>query len=141
MPHVVSKNYTKCGNTPGLSRISRPFLRESPSSAIWLRGFGDWDQIIDPGFSGRIEAAVFCEPRKQAFAGFPLAFNFGLNNRQSEFGKMQLQRFQHAHQNRATLRPREVFSWCGRFCGPERPSEEIVRLRCWYFPLPDAEQK
>ena len=27
---------------------SRPFLRESPSSAFSLRGFGDWDQVFEP---------------------------------------------------------------------------------------------
>ncbi len=27
---------------------SRPFLRETPSSASWLRGFGEWDQVIEP---------------------------------------------------------------------------------------------
>ena len=94
---------------------SRPFLCESPSSAIWLRGFGDWNQVIDPGFSGRIEAAVFREPREQAFASFPPAFHFGLNTGQSEFGKMQLQRFQHAHQNRATLRPAKCFRGAAGF--------------------------
>ena len=27
---------------------SRPFLRESPSSAFSLRGFGEWNQVLEP---------------------------------------------------------------------------------------------
>ena len=37
----------ECLVLPSL-KCSRPFLRESPSSAFSLRGFGEWNQVLEP---------------------------------------------------------------------------------------------